>query len=55
MKYTRQDHKVATQRDAEWQRKEKSPVGDYMTHLNNARRERIFSTPLAKRLYGDKL
>ena len=52
MIYTKQDHKIAEQRNADWQAKENSPVGDYQTHLNEARRERKFSTPLAKRIQG---
>ena len=52
MNYMRQDHKLAEQRNLDWQARERSPVGDYQTHLNEARRERKFSTPLAKRIQG---
>jgi hypothetical protein len=54
MNYTSNDHKKADKANSEWMKKENSPVGDYMTHLNAARRERTFSTPLAQRLYGKR-
>jgi hypothetical protein len=55
MIYTKQDHKRADQTNRDEMRRTRSPVGDYETHLDAARRQRIYSTPLGQRIAARKL
>ncbi len=48
MTYTRQDHKQADRTNRDEMRRTGSSVGDYQTHLDAARRQRIYSTPLGR-------
>ena len=51
--YTRADHQRARQiEDTKKRSEDMGGQGDYEVSLSQARRERIYSTPLARRLYG---